>query len=84
LADFFNQHPADFHAFIGRFFGGLFLPAISCLPRVAGEDWDEWNEDKGFIPVMHWSAESALGMRGNMQLLQQEKINIYSFCNHDV
>jgi hypothetical protein len=27
----------------------------------AGEAWDEWDEEKGFIPVIHWSAESALG-----------------------
>jgi hypothetical protein len=30
---------------------------------VAGEAWDEWDEEKGFIPVIHWSAESALGTR---------------------
>jgi hypothetical protein len=31
------------------------------VPHVAGEPWDEWNEERGFIPVLHWSAESSLG-----------------------
>ncbi len=33
---------------------------INCV-CLAGEAWDEWDEEKGFIPVIHWSAESALG-----------------------
>jgi hypothetical protein len=36
----------------------IYVIVLAC---VAGEAWDEWDEEKGFIPVIHWSAESALG-----------------------
>jgi hypothetical protein len=44
----------------GLYVWGRFVHDIICV-CVAGEAWDEWDEEKGFIPVIHWSAESALG-----------------------
>ena len=47
--------------------GGGFKMTFKFLKNVlrifwfSGDVFTEWNEDKGFIPVLHWSAQSAIG-----------------------